>query len=631
MGTVLDGRYDVLEEIGAGAFARTFRGRDRRLGRVVAIKVLRPAYAVDPAYVQRFEREARAAAAVAHANVVDIYDVGHQDDLLYLVMQFVAGEDLKQLIAREGPLPQRRAADLALHILAGLTAIHEAGIIHRDIKPQNVLVGRDGVARVADFGIARLTVESGLTTVGTVVGTASYMAPEQAEGGPLSEPTDLYSVGVVLYEMLTGKLPFETPTVLALMLAHLHTPPLPPSVRAPAQRISPGLETVVMRALAKRPADRFPDAPAMAHALTGALERAPHGTKGARPENAPVMRAAASWSATTTWPPAMVGAPARTPSSAQARGATGRPRWIWLVALLLLLLAGGAGAGMFYRNLGDDHDNAPDGDQRMVADLIWSPVSQAGATEAPPPASTIPTEAATAPPTATHAPSPTVRPTDPPTPTVIPTDPPAPTATEPPEAAPSEPVQAIVPRSVDTLSTQEALDALPADPDLAAGEEGDTAANGGQPTTITTTFNAADWQGAYFQQTGNLQPWSAVYAQSTGYGVGEVRFSLEGAPATETFTLSVEGMTSENWFDLPIAILVNGQEVYRGTSPFPTWNGVDGQQPWTTISFELPTSDLGPGENTITFVNLIEEGAFSRPPYILLASGTITVTIRLAD
>jgi hypothetical protein len=145
---------------------------------------------------------------------------------------------------------------------------------------------------------------------------------------------------------------------------------------------------------------------------------------------------------------------------------------------------------------------------------------------------------------------------------------------------------------------------------------------------MTMSFAASDWQGAYFQETGNLQPWSAVYSQSTEYGQGTLSFTIDGEPASDTFTLTVDGMTSENWTELPIAVLINGQEVYTGNSPFPTWNGVDGQQPWATFSFDLPTSVLQQGENTLTFVNLMEEGLFSRPPYILLAGGTLTIELR---
>jgi len=145
---------------------------------------------------------------------------------------------------------------------------------------------------------------------------------------------------------------------------------------------------------------------------------------------------------------------------------------------------------------------------------------------------------------------------------------------------------------------------------------------------VTLSFTAADWQGAYYQEAGNLQPWSAVYAQSTGYGSGSLSFNVDGTPATESFTLTVDGMTSENWSELPMSLLINGEQVYEGTSPFPTWNGVDGEQPWARVNIDLPTSPLQPGENTVTFVNGVGEGEFSRPPYILLAGGTLTIEVQ---
>lgn len=272
VGETLGDRYLVEQEIGSGAFSITYRGRDDRLGRTVAIKVLRPTYALDPTYVQRFEREARTAASISQGNVVDVYDFGRHGELLYIVMQYVEGEDLKHLILREGPLPPRRAVEISRQVLAGLAAIHHAGIIHRDIKPQNVLIGNDGIARVTDFGVAHVTIDAGLTTAGTTVGTASYMAPEQAQAEALTEATDLYAVGVVLYEMLTGRLPFEAPTAIALMLAHIRDQPVPPSHRAPDRPIPASLDAVVMRALAKPPEDRYRDSAAMARALSSSLQ-----------------------------------------------------------------------------------------------------------------------------------------------------------------------------------------------------------------------------------------------------------------------------------------------------------------------------------------------------------------------
>ena len=205
-------RYVLDQLIGEGAFARTYRGRDTRLVRTVAVKLLRSYYAADPAFLERFQREAQAAAKVDHPNVVHLYDYGGHDGAYYLVLQYVPGHDLKRMIEDRAPLPPADAIRIAREILGGLAAIHAAGIIHRDIKPQNVLIGLDGIPRVTDFGIAYESGQSKLSTLthhGVTLGTPAYMAPEQARGETVSQATDIYSTGVVLFELLTGRLPFE--------------------------------------------------------------------------------------------------------------------------------------------------------------------------------------------------------------------------------------------------------------------------------------------------------------------------------------------------------------------------------------------------------------------------------------
>lgn len=309
--TRLAGRYDIQQQIGSGATAITWRGWDRRLERPVAIKILRDAFVTDETYVQRFRAEARTAASVAHGNVVDIYDFGQHDGELYIVMQLVAGEDLKQLITREAPLAPAHAGRIILQVLSGLRAIHAAGIVHRDIKPQNVLIGHDGIARLTDFGVAHRDDDQGVTTVGTTVGTAAYMAPEQARGEPVTQATDLYAVGVMFYEMLTATLPFTAPTAMATMLAHIQQEPTPPSARLAGHVLSPEIDGVILQALAKDPARRFRTARAMQQAVRFAVQAGP--------------TAAADCAASATSPRALP-APPPEPDSGAARRARYLPQ-----------------------------------------------------------------------------------------------------------------------------------------------------------------------------------------------------------------------------------------------------------------------------------------------------------------
>lgn len=264
-------RYRVIAPVGEGAHATTWRGLDERLDRPVAIKMLHDHLANDSVFVDRFRAEARVAASVRQANVVDVYDFGQQDGTLYIVMQYVDGEDLKSLINRTAPMAIRDVRRIAGNVLDGLQAIHAAGIVHRDIKPQNVLIGSDGVARVTDFGIADVPATSGLTGEGLTIGTVDYMAPEQAQGLPLTPAADLYATGVMIYEMLTGTLPFTGKTSRETMLQHINGQLTPPSTRLPEHGITPAMDAVVAQSLAKDHSRRFGSARAMKQAVGMAL------------------------------------------------------------------------------------------------------------------------------------------------------------------------------------------------------------------------------------------------------------------------------------------------------------------------------------------------------------------------
>src|SRR5947209_7192676 len=263
-GYLLDGRYELEAVVGDGAFGRVYRARDRRLERIVAVKVIKPWWSEDPQWAETFEREARLLARLSDPGIVQIFDVGQADEGLYYVTEFVDGESLAGRLQR-GPLASREACDIAEQLARALARAHAQRVVHRDVKPANVLISSRGQVKLGDFGVARLAGGTSGMTQGTVVGTPRYMAPEQARGLRTTAATDVYSAGIVLYEMLAGEPPFAGESVVDLALSHVQdpVPPLPP-------KVGPGLASIVGRALAKDPADRFQDGEAMAAALARA-------------------------------------------------------------------------------------------------------------------------------------------------------------------------------------------------------------------------------------------------------------------------------------------------------------------------------------------------------------------------
>ena len=261
-GLALDGRYELHAVIGEGAFGRVYRGRDRRLARVVAVKVIKPWWAEDPDWVRSFEREAQLLASISDPGIVQIYDVGSAPQGIYYVAELVDGESLVDRLA-DGPLGAGEAVDIAEQLARALATAHAQRVVHRDIKPGNVLISHDGRVKVADFGVARLAEGSTDGGTGTVVGTPRYMAPEQAQGGHITPATDVYGVGVVLYEMLAGHPPFRGGSAVELAMRHVNEAPPPLPADTPDS-----LEQIVTHALAKDPDDRYPDASALATALS---------------------------------------------------------------------------------------------------------------------------------------------------------------------------------------------------------------------------------------------------------------------------------------------------------------------------------------------------------------------------
>lgn len=262
---VLNNRYRLLELIGSGGMAVVYRGRDMLLERQVAVKVLREGFAGDPAFLARFQREARAAANLEHPNIVTVHDVGQDGDRHYMVMEYVDGHDLKTLIRQNVRLSVDEVLDIAIQVCAGVGHAHEAGIVHCDIKPQNVLVTREGRAKVTDFGIARALSQSGITESEIVWGSPLYFSPEQAAGEPPSPASDVYSIGVMMYEMLAGSPPFQAEKPAALALMHMRESPPPLAVRNP--QVPSQLEHTIHKVLAKAPSARHHTAKQLAQVL----------------------------------------------------------------------------------------------------------------------------------------------------------------------------------------------------------------------------------------------------------------------------------------------------------------------------------------------------------------------------
>jgi eukaryotic-like serine/threonine-protein kinase len=255
VGELIAGRYELEELVGSGGMSSVYRAHDKLLERTVALKILHEQFTRDDAYVERFRREARAVAQLAHPNIVTVIDRGEQDGRQFIVFEYVDGMNLKELLDQEGPLEPREAIELALQVARGLSFAHENGLVHRDVKPQNVLIDADGRAKVTDFGIAHALDADGMTITGTIMGSSNYIAPEQARGEPVDEQSDIYSLGCVLYELLTGDVPFEGDNFVAVAMRHVNDPV--PTVGEVRPDVPPHLDWAIRCAMAKDNDDRF--------------------------------------------------------------------------------------------------------------------------------------------------------------------------------------------------------------------------------------------------------------------------------------------------------------------------------------------------------------------------------------
>jgi eukaryotic-like serine/threonine-protein kinase len=332
-GALVDSRYRIVRRIGSGGMADVYCAEDTHLGREVALKVLHRRFAQDLEFVERFRREAKSAAGLAHPNVVGVFDRGEHEGTYYIAMELLGGRTLKDILVSEAPLSEQRTIDLGVQILHAAGFAHKHGVIHRDFKPHNVIVDEQGHAKVTDFGIARAGA-SEMTETGSIMGTAHYLSPEQAQGHAVTAASDLYSIGVMLYEMLAGRLPFEGDSAVAIALKHLSEQPLPISALRPD--VHPALEAVVMAALAKDPAQRWQTADDFAEGLEAARTQVEAGGNGGQstaafaPIPLPVPDAA---EAVDGEPPPL--APVTTEERERRR------RWPWFtIGLLALALVG---------------------------------------------------------------------------------------------------------------------------------------------------------------------------------------------------------------------------------------------------------------------------------------------------
>src|SRR6187200_217078 len=316
--TLFDGRYRIVRKLGSGGMADVYLAEDEELGRRVAIKILNDRHATDESFVERFRREAKNAAGLSHPNIVSIYDRGEAEGTYYIAMEYLDGRSLKELVVARGPLPIQDAIAATRQVLGALRFAHRKGVVHRDIKPHNVMADADGRLKVTDFGIARAGV-SQMTVAGSIIGTAQYLSPEQARGAAVDQRSDLYSVGILLYEMLTGTVPFTGDSPVEIAMKHLSDTPPPPSLERPD--IPPDLDMIVLRALAKNPDDRFQTAEEMVAELDGFAQGA-----GVTAETADAATAVLSGTELSTAPTAIV-PPRRRPTA--GRSGPGCSRCCW--------------------------------------------------------------------------------------------------------------------------------------------------------------------------------------------------------------------------------------------------------------------------------------------------------------
>ncbi|HUG17190.1 MAG TPA: protein kinase [Thermomicrobiales bacterium] len=593
------GRYELGAPIGEGNFSITYRALDLVLGRDVAIKILREQYFAHAGFSSRFETEARVSALISHPHVVQVFDYGREDHTAYIVMQFVNGPSLKDYIREEGPLTIEESVAFSLQILDGLAAIHDAGIIHRDVKPQNILLADGRQVKVTDFGIARIrNAEAGLTETGTALGTAAYMAPEQASGNAVVPATDLYSVGVILYEMLTRRMPFPGENPVQVMYRHVNE--LPPTPRTLNPRIPVPLEAVLLRALAKSPEDRFPSARAMQDALeypsayvAPVASHAQTTDPDAVTSVAPIIAAAPVRATPRPRRPTPHPVPVSRPPARRSIGERRVQAIVPIVVLALLLVLVGAIA---LANPGGDDESPGAG---VVFDATETPEAAPSPTEI---AAVIPVDE----PTATEAPTETPEPTATPEPSSTP----EPTATQEPTATP-EPEPTEAPDDSPTTATS-----------IAGGQFDVPLASLTIPQHVgegpRVDLSAEDFTGAYRRPDGMLfgRPATHIYGVGSDAHAATATFEIAEAPGSYIL-VTITGMDDERPEKVPMRLWLNDRIIWEGPSPFPN-------ESWLNVSWLVSDlSALQAGQNSITVEVTEGNGAIGRPPWILITSAIV--------
>ena len=657
---LLAGRYRLLQKVGEGGAAEVFRARDERLDRIVAIKLLRPQFMSDPQSRSRFVTEARAAAGLMHPGIVDVYDFGEAPGgTMFMAMRYIEGQDLKEVLAKRGRLLPAEAIDAAVQVCHALSAAHANGLIHRDVKPQNIMIDRGGVVRLTDFGVVKALSGPALTQSGMTFGTAAYLSPEQATGATIGPASDIYALGCVIYEMLAGTPPFvgDNPAVVAYKQVWDQPRPLHDLV----PDVPPSLEAVVMRCLNKDPNRRYPTAETLAADLeklsaasnqpTQAVKLGPAVVPGGDGQTGPISPSERSQAIAMPLPPGEGQGVPPVRVQTTGYGAAGAPHVSQPAPVQQQETA-----PMAVRPLAPAAAYA--GPQRQTAaptvnvnrrrGIGWVPLAIvalvglglcgfaayqgrnlagfAGLGGKATPSAATPTQRVEA-----HVPTPTQlgggiaygsQPTATPAPAATDTQvPPQPTNTPPPQdTATPEPTETPQPPLPTVTAAPEAT--TPPEP-TNTPEAQPPPPQGGTSVTLDDT----QFSGGYTRTDGHYHGRTArwVYGQGTQYSTMTAHFKMSGGPVGSA-SLAVVGVDSEDLPKTPIRITINGAVIYEGPDPLPNdlRTGPNGPGNWGSQAWEFDPTILHDGDNTLSIINLDPSDKVNYPLFFMLDYATVS-------